>query len=93
MKRVLKFHATWCSPCKELTALLETKPYQNLFIKHNTVIEDINADLELELMETFEVKKLPCMVFINDKDDEVGRLTGKIATTKLDLIEQNLAKL
>lgn len=93
MKRVLKFHATWCSPCKELTILLETQPYQNLFIKHNTLIEDINADLELELMETFEIKKLPCLVFINDKDDEVGRLTGKIATTKLEFIEQNLAKL
>lgn len=93
MKRVLKFYATWCSPCKELTILLETEPYQNLFIKHNTMVEEINADLELELMETFEIKKLPCLVFINDRDEEVGRLTGKIATTKLDLIEQNLIKL
>lgn len=92
MKRILKFYATWCNPCKELSDLFETPEYHNLFISNNVLVEDINADLELELMETFEVKKLPCLVFLNEKDEEVGRLTGKLVTSKLDLIEQNIEK-
>lgn len=92
MKRILKFYADWCKPCKEVSDLFETPEYRNLFISNNVLVEDINADLELELMETFEVKKLPCLVFLNEKDEEVGRLTGKLATSKLDLIKQNIQK-
>lgn len=66
--KVLKFFATWCSPCKMLSATLEN---MNLPIE---VIE-VDIDKEPELAKKYNVRGVPTMVLISG-DQEIRRFIG-----------------
>ena len=57
MKKVLKFSASWCGPCKMLSKVLST-------IETDVEIEEIDVDTNRELAIVYKVRGVPLMVML-----------------------------
>jgi thioredoxin 1 len=68
MKKILRFTADWCNPCKQLT---ENITRAELIVP----IETIDIDENTELATKYGVRNLPTMLLMID-DVEIGRLVG-----------------
>lgn len=68
MKRLEKFWAKWCGPCKMIAPLLEG--YKNIY---NIISVDIDENPELALEKG--IKKIPTVI-ISDNEQEIVRLHG-----------------
>ena len=70
MKKIYKFYATWCPPCKSLTEVLKT-------VESPVLIEDIDIDHNKELAQKYSIQGVPTLVMI-DGDSEVKRISGRM---------------
>ena len=68
MKRILRFTAAWCQPCKTLAESLERA---NLRMP----IEVIDIDANEEVANQYGIRSVPCLVML-DENIEVKRLVG-----------------
>ena len=71
MKKVYKFSATWCGPCKMLSKTLST-------IESPLEIQEIDVDQNQELAQQFRIRGVPTLV-IMDGDTEVKRKSGAMS--------------
>lgn len=67
--KLLKFSATWCSPCKALSKTLEGKDL-------GVPIQPVDIDVEPELTAKYGVRSVPTMVLVDDAGNAVKTLTG-----------------
>ena len=72
--KVLKFSASWCQPCKELSRRLETMGQE---------VEEVDVDANEELAAKFGIRGVPTMVMVDDAGNEVSRLVGSKSTPEL----------
>ena len=79
MKKILKFGAPWCGPCKMQDKILDE------LINEGYNVEKVNVDENEALAEQYDVVSIPVIVILNDKDEEVNRFIG--LTRKNTLIE------
>ena len=75
MKRILRFTASWCQPCKALAKQLEE-------IDTNLPIEVIDIDDNHELAMEYGIRSVPTLVMM-DENVEVKRRTGIVAINLL----------
>jgi thioredoxin-like negative regulator of GroEL len=75
MKRILRFTAPWCNPCKSLAANLGQ-------VDANVPIEVIDIDVYPEIAEEYGVRNIPTLVMLHE-NTEVKRLTGSKSTKEL----------
>jgi thioredoxin 1 len=68
MKKVLKFSAVWCGPCKMLTKTLQN-------IQTNVEIEEIDIEQNTELTQQYRIRGVPTLVLV-ENDVEVKRFVG-----------------
>ena len=68
MKKVLRFTASWCQPCKMLAKNLES-------IKTDIPIEVIDIDSETEKAKQYGIRGVPTLIML-DGDKEVKRNVG-----------------
>ncbi len=59
MKKVIRFTATWCSPCKMLAKTLES-------IETNIPIEVVDIDEQPDLATEFGIRSVPTLVMMED---------------------------
>ncbi|KKQ61590.1 MAG: Thioredoxin [Parcubacteria group bacterium GW2011_GWE2_38_18] len=85
--KIIKFTALWCADCivmrKAWIEVSEAFP--------DLTIEEYDFDEHEEVLQKFNVKKVPYTIFIDDQGNELLRLEGM--QNKKDLmekIEQNL---
>ena len=71
MKKVYKFSASWCGPCKMLAKTLST-------IESPLPIEEVDIDANPTLTQQFKVRGVPTLVIVDD-DMEVKRKVGVIS--------------
>ncbi len=71
VNKVLKFSATYCGPCKALTATLKQVT--------EVPIEEYDVDDNEELCEKYNIRSVPTLIFLNNEDKEVGRSVGNIS--------------
>ena len=83
--KVYKFSASWCSPCKQLSSLLET-----IVVKPEIVEIDIDQDTDKARM--FHVRGVPTMVAVDENDKELSRWLGIQPKAKLEewLLDLNI---
>lgn len=67
-KKVLRFTAPWCEPCKSLSAIIDT--IEN---KPEIVVIDITKDKETAFK--YHVRTVPVMVML-DSEIELRRMSG-----------------
>lgn len=75
-KKVLKFSASWCQPCKILAANLKE-------IKTDAVIEEIDIDEKPELASQWGIRGVPTMLMLQG-DTVVSRLVGAKSKTEIE---------
>ena len=75
MKRVLRFTASWCGPCKSLAMNLENA---NLTVP----IEVDDVDIHPEIAQEYGIRGVPTLVMMNE-NIEVKRLVGSKTINEL----------
>jgi len=75
MKKVLRFSASWCQPCKAMAMLLKD-------IDTNLPIEVIDIDEQSDLAVEYGIRSVPTLVMI-DENIEVRRVVGLMTKEKL----------
>lgn len=75
MKKVLRFTASWCGPCKALAMTLAE-------IDSSLPMEVIDIDVHPEIAQEYGVRSVPTLVML-DENIEIKRMHG--TKTKTDL--------
>lgn len=68
MKKVLRFTASWCQPCKIMTTMLEE-------IKPSLPFEVVDIDVQPEIAMEFGIRSVPTLIMM-DELVEMKRTTG-----------------
>jgi len=76
MKKVLKFSATWCGPCKMLAKTLQT-------VNTEVEIEEVDINQNEELAAQYKVRGVPTLVMLED-GVEVKRVVGVKSKEELE---------
>ena len=75
MKRILRFTASWCGPCKSLAMNLESAGL-------NLPIEVVDIDLYDNLAREYGIRSVPTLVML-DENIEIKRLIGSRTINEL----------
>ena len=81
MKKVIKFYATWCGPCK-----VYGKTWDKVAEKYDGQVEFINIDIEADttgLAAKYKVKSIPHTVLIKEDGTEIAK-SGRIPQEELE---------
>jgi thioredoxin 1 len=76
MKKILRFTASWCGPCKMLAKNLES-------VKSGMPIEVVDIDVHPEVATEFGIRGVPTLVMIED-GKENKRLVGMRSLKELE---------
>jgi thioredoxin-like negative regulator of GroEL len=68
MRKILRFTASWCQPCKVMAENLERANV-------NMPIEVIDIDVQDGIANEYGIRSVPCLVML-DENIEVKRLVG-----------------
>jgi thioredoxin-like negative regulator of GroEL len=68
MKRILRFTAPWCQPCKVMAKTLEE-------INSGVPVEVVDIDVHSDLAVEYGIRSVPTLV-MKDGNIEVKRMTG-----------------
>lgn len=75
MKKILRFTASWCGPCKMLAKTLEDADL-------GMPIEVVDIDVHPELAKEFGVRGVPTLIMVED-DKEIKRQVGMVQLSQL----------
>jgi len=70
MIQLLKFHATWCNPCKQLAPVVEQVKAET-----GVPVQDIDVDKEPDMVDKYGVRGVPTLVLLKD-GEPVQRMAG-----------------
>ena len=73
---ILRFTASWCQPCKALTAMLDE-------VQLNVPMRVIDIDKEEHLVKEYQVRSIPALIQIRD-GKVASRLVGDVTKTELE---------
>lgn len=80
-KELIKFHATWCQPCKMLAKNLEQ-------VDMGLHMRSVDIDAEREVAEVFKVRGVPTLILVED-GIEIDRKVGMQSTAELNLWKES----
>ena len=75
MKRIIRFTASWCGPCKSLATNLETAGL-------GLPIEVVDIDAHSDVAQEYGIRSVPTLVML-DENTEVKRLIGSRTVNQL----------
>jgi len=75
MKRILRFTASWCGPCKSLAMNLENA---NLALP----IEVVDIDIHGDVAQEYGIRSVPTLVML-DENIEIKRIIGSKTVNQL----------
>ena len=82
MRRILRFTASWCGPCKMLAKNLES-------VNTGIPIEVIDIDVHDNIAQDYGIRSVPTLVML-DENTEIKRLIGMQPLKQLeDWLNQN----
>lgn len=75
--KLLKFTASWCPSCKQLSKVLEDF--------NDIPVEEIDIEDRFELADKYGIRNLPTMILLDKDNNEIHRFVG---LTTLDKIRE-----
>jgi thioredoxin 1 len=78
MKRILRFTASWCQPCKTLAKNLEM-----VNGSHNVPIEVVDIDVHSDVAVEYGIRSVPTLI-MKEENTEVKRFSGVKSTKELE---------
>jgi thioredoxin len=79
MKKVIKFHAAWCGPCR-----MYAPAFDRVASNHSDIaFQSVDIDENPQFAEEYGVRGVPTTVMIKD-GKEVDRVGGALSTAKLE---------
>lgn len=81
MKKVIKFYATWCGPCK-----IYGNTWNKVVEKYDGQVEFVNIDIEKDttgLAAQYKVKSIPHTVLVKEDGTEIAK-SGRISQEELE---------
>lgn len=83
MKKVIKFGALWCSPCKLMHPVFE-KISEKLSTDELSFSEiDVDDDTE-DLSSKYGIRNIPAILVIDEDDKVLGRFVGAMSEESLE---------
>lgn len=84
IKKIEKYSAEWCGPCKVLA-----KTLKELLVNYPDIeFVEYDADEDEEKFEEMQIRNVPQLFFYNENGDQVHHLTGAYPGNKLkDIID------
>ena len=77
MRKLIKFSASWCQPCKALAANMK-------YVEFGDVqYEDVDIDENMELAKKYGIRGVPTLVLLED-DVEIKRTSGVLMADKIE---------
>lgn len=73
---LLKFSASWCDPCQQLSKILKN-------IELPYTLTEIDIDKDIDKATKFDIRSVPTMILLDDDGKEVKRIVGVYASEKL----------
>ena len=77
MKKLIKFSASWCQPCKSLSANMKHVDFGDV------AVEEFDIDENMELAKQYNIRGVPTLVLVED-DVEVKRTSGVMMADKIE---------
>lgn len=79
VKKVLKFSALWCGPCRVFAntfkKVSEMEQYKDIEFKSIDIENDEDADL---LVAKYQVKSIPTIILADENGDVIYKLMGNV---------------
>ena len=69
MKKVIRFTASWCQPCKAMASILEE-------IDTNIPIEVVDIDAQQDVAIEYGIRGVPTLVKVDNNGNVAGRMVG-----------------
>jgi len=76
--KLLKFYAEWCGPCK-----MQTMVIKNAGDKITVPVEEVDIDSNVFMASNFNIRSVPTMVLVDDKEKEIKRKVGVMQESEL----------
>lgn len=76
--KALKFEASWCQPCKNMSRVLE-----GLKEQLTVPIEAVDIDENADMAKQYAIRGVPTMVLIDDDGKEVKRKVGMMREAEI----------
>lgn len=74
--RLLKFEASWCGPCKNLTKTMEG-------IEFPFPVEVIDIDKNQDIAMEYGIRGVPHLILMDDHNNIIKRIGGAVSKEKL----------
>ena len=69
MKKIIRFTASWCQPCKAMASILEE-------INTNIPIEVVDIDKQQDVAIEYGIRGVPTLVKVDNNGNVAGRMVG-----------------
>lgn len=77
MKKLIKFSASWCQPCKALAGNMKHVNFGDV------VVEEVDIDDNFEEAQKYSIRGVPTLVLLED-GKEVKRKTGVMMANQIE---------
>jgi len=64
--KLLKFEASWCQPCKSLSAIMEG-------LELPVPVERVDIDQNMQRAREYNIRSVPTLVLVDDQGGEIKR--------------------
>lgn len=83
VEKVYKFYSDTCAPCKTLSSMLQNTESKEL-------IEDVDIFKNHELVQKFNIRKVPTLVFVDEEGEKLFSSVGIISPAEFEKLIKDL---
>lgn len=84
LKRVVKFSATWCGPCKTYAPIFDrvSEEYSDKTVFHKIDVDSATGE-DADLLDDLGIRNIPTTVFLDEKDNVIKKFVGSVSEKDL----------